>query len=278
MHNTLLPEDYTEPVCPFCTSMYDDEPTVKSIPVLRVLDKLDEYLNKNDYSGAERHLTYWYKDALDSRDYRGALTVANELMGLTRKLARKESAYSYADDALLLIQKAELDNSVTAGTTYLNVATVYKAFGEPQKAVMLYERALSLYNIYLADSDPRMAGLYNNYALALTDIGRYADARDSYRRAIAVNALNPGSELDTAITYLNLADLACLEHGEGAEEIAIYLSRAKDIFTSQNVQKDGYYAFVAEKCAPTFERFGECDFAEMLKTESARIYNLNAKR
>jgi hypothetical protein len=35
----------------------------------RILSKLDEYLNKNDYSSAERHLKYWLTEAEQTGDH-----------------------------------------------------------------------------------------------------------------------------------------------------------------------------------------------------------------
>ena len=71
----------------------------------RILLKLDEYLNKNDYVSAERHLRYWLSEASANRDLRTELLVRNELMGLLRKLSRKSEAIECAESTLALIEK-----------------------------------------------------------------------------------------------------------------------------------------------------------------------------
>ena len=58
----------------------------------RILNKLDEYFGKNDYVSAERHLLYWLDEAKAVCDQSAILLLSNELMGLYRKLSRKDEA------------------------------------------------------------------------------------------------------------------------------------------------------------------------------------------
>ena len=51
MNEFLSKDDYEEPCCPL-----NMHPEVTPIPVGRIMEKLDSYLNKNDYASAERHL------------------------------------------------------------------------------------------------------------------------------------------------------------------------------------------------------------------------------
>ena len=63
--------------------------TLGSIPQQRVVEKLDEYMSRRDYAGAERHLLYWLEEALAAGDKRGELMVRNELVGHFRKVGNK---------------------------------------------------------------------------------------------------------------------------------------------------------------------------------------------
>ena len=58
----------------------------------RILKKLDEYLYKNDYESARRHLIFWLSEAVNAQDARTELLVRNELMGLYRKLGCRDEA------------------------------------------------------------------------------------------------------------------------------------------------------------------------------------------
>ena len=91
----LQKNDYLDPACPFDSSAYTGK--AETIPVRRVLEKVDDYLGRNDYDSAERTLLYWLGEARRGGDGRGELSVRNELMGLYRKQGRGEEAVAQAD-------------------------------------------------------------------------------------------------------------------------------------------------------------------------------------
>lgn len=265
--------DYTDPQCPFCTDAYKED-AVKPIDVRRVIEKLDAYLSRNDFSQAERHLAYWVEEAKIGNDERGEFSLREEQMGLFRKLGKKEEAFAAAARALFLAKKLDIGSSVGAATAYLNAATVYKAFGQAERAIPLFEEAKAIYEKNLDDADERLAGLYNNFALALADLKRFEEARVCYALALEIIGKTPGGEPEEAITELNLASLAEAEKGldGGAEEIEAHLERAEKLLKKEGLKKDGNYAFVAEKCASVFDYYGWFMTAAELKTESKRIY------
>jgi len=246
-------EDYEEPRCPLC------EPnTQKRIPIGRVIEKLDEYLAKNDYAAAERHLAFWKAEAEECGDREGALSVCNEQIGLFRKTNQKEKGLSAIADALSLAESLGLQNTVSGGTTYLNAATGYKAFDMPQTALPLYEKTKVLYETYLLPNDTRLAGLYNNMAITLTALCNFENAEKTFFRALSVLEQNVGKEADMAITYLNLCDLvsASLKSETAEGKIDAYIQKAEALLDTPTLPHDGYYAFVCEKCAPVFGYYG----------------------
>ena len=133
----LNAEDYKEPVCPFDDDFYSNAEPMETIPVRRVIEKLDELLyEKNDIPGARRHLEFWERSAEAGRDLRGLLTVENELMGFYRQNASKEDAYRAMTRGLELVPTLGMDDTVGGATTYLNAATVCKTFGEAERGVL----------------------------------------------------------------------------------------------------------------------------------------------
>ena len=249
----LSKEDYEEPCCPLNMG------TVTPIPLDRVLKKLDDYLDRNDYAAAEKHLDFWLGEADVAGDQRGKLTVLNERIGLMRKLGRAEDALKAADAALKHAERLSLSGTIVMGTTLLNAATACKAFGQPERALDLYTRAQTIYESQLEPADTRFGGLYNNMALALTDLKRWDEAKALYRKALAVMAAVPHGEADMAITHCNLADLASLELApEDAEETVVAeLDEAWRLLNAEGLPRDGYYAFVCEKCATAFGYHGQ---------------------
>lgn len=267
----LRPEDYLEPSCVFCKP--EDE-HAKPVDLRRCLDRLDEYLDRNDCAAARRHLDYWRAEALACNDLRGLLTIENERMGLFRKTGDEAAADEALNAALELVDRTGLDGTVTAATTWLNAATVYKRFGRAPEALPLYEKARLVYEKALPPEDERLGGLYNNMALALTDLGRWAEARTLYEKALAVMELQPRGALEMAVTQLNLADLAAAERGllEAEAEIERRLDLARALLDRPELPRNGYYAFVCEKCASVFGYYGRFADAQELRELSEKIY------
>lgn len=273
----LKPEDYLEPTCPFCTDGLDGKKPVHPIDVCRMMDKLNAYLDRNDYDSAERHLDFWLAEAKCNNDDRGALSILNEQMGLHRKRGNRARALEATREGLALLDTLQMQGTLTAGTTFVNAATVYKSFGMAKEALPLYKAAQEIYEKELPMNDGRLGGLYNNMALALTDEKQFRAAEAYYRKALAVMAQVEHGESEAAITYLNMADLAAEELGllESDALVSAYLDKAEELLQTPSLPRNGYYAFVCEKCAPTFDYFGRFAFAKELKTRSEEIYARN---
>lgn len=226
---------------------------MSTIPISRVLQKLDEYLGRKDFDAAERHLRYWEEDARVSGDMRGLLTVTNEQIGFYRKIGREQDALTAAETAIKLAEELDLSDSVSMGTTLVNAATAYKAFGHADRAIPLYEKAKCLYEAKLAPNDSRLGGLYNNMALTLLDLRKFAEAEALFNKALSVMEQIPDGELEMAITWCNLADLYT---ATGEERVKECLEKAFELLDKETLPRNGYYAFVCEKCANTFAYYG----------------------
>lgn len=239
----------------------------------RILTKLDEYLHKNDYASAERHLNYWLSEAQSARDERTELLLQNERMGLYRKLGKREQALECVSAALRSIEAQGIAHQVGAATTLLNCATVYKAFAMADDALPLFEAARAIYEKELDAHDERLGGLYNNMGLCLVDLRRFEQARELYRRALSIMEQTPHGAPEAAITYLNLASAAEAELGamDADEIIEKYLQSAEERLESVT-ERDGNYAFVCEKCASVFDYYGHFFYANELKERARRIY------
>ena len=263
-------EDYEEPCCPFTTP-----DSITPIPVRRVMEKLDEYLGRNDDDAAERHLRYWLNDAVRSGDKSGQLSVLNEQIGLYRKTARETEGIAGARAALALARQMGLEGTVTMGTTLINAATAYKAFDHAEEAMPLYREARDIYEATLSPDDSRLGGLYNNMALTVMAFGNFAEARELFNKAMTVMEKAENGELEMAITYCNLADLAVAERGETEAEAAVgeSLGKALSLLNTAHLPRDGYYAFVCEKCAPVFGYYGYFSDERELTKRAEDIYD-----
>lgn len=239
----------------------------------RVLNKLDELLSRNDYASAEKHILYWIDEANAINDKRCKLLLTNELAGLYRKLLREEDALKTVQDALELVKDMGIENNIGAGTTYINCATVLKAFGRAEESIPIFEKALDVYNEKLESNDKRFGGLYNNMALSLVDLKRFQEAYKLYDKAISIMEKHKDGLLEVAITYLNIASAKETELGlEDAESIIEeYLYKAMKILDDYEM-KDGYYAFVCDKCASVFGYYGFFAYQNDLTKRAREIY------
>ena len=250
-------EDYMDPVCPLCGKPGEEAPR-EPVPIGRIMDRLRAYEDQNDWPAVEKHLKYWLSEAEQNGDERGQLMLNNELMGYFRKQERKAEALACADRAMELIGLLEMEETITAGTTWINAGTVKEAFGDPVGALACFERARANYEANLPGTDGRLGGLYNNMALALAVCGRYEESMDLFRRALEVMARQENGELEQAITWLNMADAAEAHLGPETAESLVeeYLDRAAALLDTETLPRNGYYAFVCEKCAQVFGHYG----------------------
>lgn len=247
--------------------------SANNISTERVLNKLDEYFGRNDYDGAEKHILFWLDEAKNINDDRTVLLLSNELMGLYRKTNKKEKAIDTVKNVLALVEKMGIDGDVGAGTSFLNCATVYKAFGLIDESLKLFEKTTKIYEKELPPGDKRFGGLYNNMAISLTDSGRFDEAYELYDKAISVMSKIESGELEVAITYLNIANAKEAELGieDSCEIISELLEKARAILENHE-KKDGYYAFVCDKCASVFGYYGYFAYEKELIERAKGIY------
>ena len=246
---------------------------IRPVPQRRIIDKMDEYMSRRDYNGAERHLLYWLEEAKLGGDLRGQLMLRNELVGHYRKTGQKEPAMESAEKALALLRELDMEDTITAGTTYVNIATACGAFGDHERAIRLFEKARIAYESSSQTGAQLLGGLYNNMGLAYMDTGQYGQAHDCYAKALETMSRADHGELESAITLLNMADTLSLEKGliKAQDEINDYMERAMAFLNTESLPRNGYYAFVAERCAPGFYCYGFDEYGAELEERAKAI-------
>jgi tetratricopeptide (TPR) repeat protein len=270
---------------------------IRPVPRQRIIDKMNEYMSRLDYKGAERHLLYWLAEAKLGGDLEGQLMLRNELVGHYRKTGQKEASMESGEAALSLLKELDMEDTITAGTTFVNLATACGAFGEHEKAIRLFERARAVYEGSGHTEAQLLGGLYNNMALTCTELGRFEEALALYEKAVSLMGHVQDGELEQAITYLNMANTVeaqdGLEAGEarinelvekaealltpkgeaflGAQEAILHDGTDLRALKMEERARLGYYAFVCGQCAPTFAYYGYFMTAEELKARSEEL-------
>lgn len=96
-------------------------------------------------------------------------------------------------------------------------------------------------NRWFSPDDYRIAGLCNNYALALVDVGKYQEAEEKYKRALGILLPCRERTADVANTYVNMAHL--YDRLEDYGKIENCLGRQRLIRLRRINLRNGYYAY-----------------------------------
>ena len=140
-----------------------------------------------------------------------------------------------------------------------------------EKAMPLYHEAYSCYvRAGLAENDQLFAGLFNNMASAFAAQNDFDSAEAYYLAAIDILEKNQ-QLMDAATAYVNLARL----RKDSAEK---FLNAAINCFNDPAVERNGYYAHTALKCAGAFSELGAPEFDHELRSRAEAIYSASAPK
>ncbi len=245
-----------------------------SIDINAIISEFDYLLSKNQFPDACNFIENRLSIAEKNNNNKVVFSLSNECIGIFRKTGNKEKCYAYCEKVLQLTKALKLENTVSGATAFINCATAKKAFGDSAESLSYFEKAQEVYETILPENDNRLAGLYNNYGLSLVDLEIYDKALALYQNALTVLSKTPGNAPEKAITYLNMANAIENKIGleSACEEIDKYLDKAAELLDSCISQTDGNYAFVCEKCAPTFGYYGRFFYEAELNERAKTIY------
>lgn len=268
-------KDYIESRCCFDAAAYkkapDAAPTAEKLNVPEIIRGLDALYEQGRENSAQDYLEGWLRLSREKGDWRCELSMLSELLGQYRRSGDRDKGLECVRQALELVEKHSMSDTLSGATVQLNAATTLKCFGRAEEALALFRRVSRVYSDKLDPLDYRFAGLYNNMALALTDKGEYKSAEQYFLRAMAVMEHCPGGENELAVSCCNLAELYGRQDMEDVR-IGQRLEMAWDYLNSDGLKKDGYHAFTISKCAPCFDYFGYFLYAGELRERAKRIY------
>lgn len=275
-----------------------DRRPVGRIPVTRIVEKLDACFARNDMEEAGRLLDYWRREAVALGDREGELSIVNEQLGYTRKVNSSAEGLEAVTRSLSLLRDLHLERQVSGATILLNAATTMKAFGQAQQAMALYDQVYEIYQAHVAPEDVRMGGYYNNRAVALCDLGRLDEAEQAFGAALSVMEKAEKGAADCAVTYANMAHMYGMmaERADAVETAGLSdttadlpaqsqtagdayrariedcLQKAEALLEGESICRDGYYAYVCDKCASAFDYGGYFLYADTLRQRARHIY------
>ncbi|MBE6583704.1 MAG: hypothetical protein E7649_01800 [Ruminococcaceae bacterium] len=242
-----------------------------TVPIARVISKLDELFSTNDLDAVGRLLEYWEREARALGDVRGLLEILNEEIGYYRRTSDMDKALRSVNEAFELMAEHGLDSSESAGTLYLNGATTMKSFGQAKQAMEYYARAKAIYDNCLSANDYKMAAYYNNISSAYVDIGDRESAKEACQCAIDILERRGDCRGEIAVTLVNLAHIY-YDDDPCDERIDANMERAWELLTHKQNTHDGNFAFLCSKCYPSFAFFGYFEYEKYIKELMEKIY------
>lgn len=170
-----------------------------------VINGLDELYENRQSDKVEDYLSSNLEQALQESDVGCAITIINELIGFYRDASEYDKAEAYCEKLLPFMERAGLKDTVHYGTSCLNIANAYRAAGKLDTSLQYYEMVREIYYKVLEPADFRWAGLNNNLSLLYQEMGRYDDACQALKDALAIVKNIPEAVIELAVTYTNLA-------------------------------------------------------------------------
>lgn len=243
-----------------------------SIPIRQFLDSLDACFNRNDMKGAQACIRYWEAEARRLEDERGLLTVLNEAVGYYRRVKKRTRAMEALEESLELLDRLGQTQTLSGATVYINAATTYSFFGDMEKALALYGQAASCFEAAGKTECYEYAALLNNRAATLHGLKRYDEAETDWLAAIQILKQVGYHDGEIALSLFMLAHLAYEQNENAVDQVEALLDEAWDYLNSDNQPKDGNYAYVLRKCAPSLDYFNRPDEAQACRDVAKEIY------
>lgn len=104
---------------------------------------------------------------------------------------------------------------------------------------------------------------------------RYEEAETDWLRAIQILKDIRCHDGEIAVSLLMLAHLTYDRDSTAFEKVESLLDEAWEYINSDNQPKDGNYAYILRKCAPSLEYFKRFDEAQACRDVAKEIYSGN---
>lgn len=171
----------------------------------QVLREYDQMFGRNSMDEIDEFLTNKIGEALEERDYYSALTLMNEMLGFCRDTSRREKGLHYCELVETMFDRLHLKETLEYATSLINLANVYRAFGQFEKAMEAFRGTETVYREKLPAGEFHYASLYNNWSLLYQEMEDYENAARMLNRALAVVDTYADAVIPQASTRCNLA-------------------------------------------------------------------------
>lgn len=173
--------------------------------IKKVLMEYDGMFGKRELKDIDQFLEDKIDEANREQDYYSLVSLLNEHMGFCRDTSQKEKGLKRCGQVISMLNSLGLNGTLEYATSLINVANAYRAFGEHDKSLKLFNEVEVIYNEKLAPTEYNFASLYNNWSLLYQEMGYYEQAVKMLKKALKVIDGLPQAVIQQAVTRSNLA-------------------------------------------------------------------------
>ena len=164
-----------------------------------ISDQLDRLFAENRITEVERYLTQVLSEAEYDGDRDSMQAIYNELISFHRSTGEYDKALYFCRQVMRLAKKMDIEDTVTYGTTLMNVANTNRMAGNLLESLAYFRKVKEIYQGQVGSNDILVALLYQ-------DLGEYDKAVDSFEHALSIIERHEKAATEIAATYVNLGE------------------------------------------------------------------------
>lgn len=206
----------------------------------KLQDQLDELYIKQDLDQVYMFLIEKTYEAMELQNDEIVLFLLNEMLGYYRVTAKFNEGNQIIMQMIKIIEYRNLNDTISAATTFLNIATFYRVEGEYDKSLQCYLKTEKIYRKNLKENDERYGAFYNNLSLLYMEIGEYDKALEYGLKALSIMTLLENSEVEQAISNVNIAQMFYSKNNQ--EKGLSYLNKGIEMFEKYAPHDPHYFA------------------------------------
>lgn len=208
----------------------------------KILAEYDAMFGVNKPAEILSYLLQKVDMARERHDDAALLILLNETIGFCRDASFKEEGVRACVELEGLLHDMDLDGTIEAATTFLNLGNAYRGFGMHEESVKRYSICEEMYERMLVPGDFLFSGLYNNRGLLYQEMKEWDKAIEEFNKAIEIADIYPEHRLESATSRANLSAAIIEGKPEARQEAAEVLKEACDRFEAEGGEDFHYSA------------------------------------
>lgn len=249
----------------------------------KIMEEIDVLYSQQKVEEVEALLVEKIEVLKQEKEVYPSIALTNELLGIYREKGDSTKGIACCQSLFDLFSLHKLPEDEHFGTTLLNIATAYRAFGRYEESHQYYKQCASIYEKTVDSHDYRYASLYNNMSLLSSEMGNFSESIAYIEKSLDILAHHNGVEVQIATANTSLAQIYMQEKNLplAQKHIGISLSlfsHHPDYHYSATLATAGDIAFLSkdyEKSASLYQQAMDEIEKYLGKTENYRVLEEN---